>query len=198
MPDDNPYAAPQTLQPRLDLAALPLAELQQPGGQRRRFPEQSTAQLQRLFDQSQRLEAMLLVWLLLWFLTVAFLAALFLRASASSDSHKWLGWTLIALVTARLLCSFMRTKLGRWYMLLADAALICVCLAVVLAALPEFVYFRSFWVYCLVELIALTIAVLAYRSCRTLLQAHELFHPVCMQHDDLVRELTYRKEHRID
>jgi hypothetical protein len=198
MNPDNPYAAPQTVDSQFDLSALPIAELQQLGGKRRRFPDHSTAQLQRLFDKSQPLEAMLLVWLALWFVTVAFLVALFLRTTALSDSHKWLGWTLFEMITARLLCNFMRTKLGRWYMLLGDAALICACLALVLTALPDFVYFRSFWVYCVEALISLTIAVLAFRSCQTLLLAHELFHPNCVQHDDLMRELSYRKEQRID
>jgi len=206
MNPDNPYAAPQTLEPQLDLMALPFAELQQPGGQRRRFPDQSTAQLQRLFEKSQPLEAMLLVWLTLWFVTVAFLGALFLRAS-SSDSHKWLGWILAATVTVRMLCSFMRTKLGRWYMLVVDAALIvanavlivgCVTgSGVLLAQQVDFTASHLFKLACVV-LITLTLILLAYRSYKTLLQARELFQPVCIQHDDLVRELHYRHDHGIE
>jgi hypothetical protein len=65
MNPNNPYAAPQTLQPKLDITALPIAELQLPSGQRRLFPSHSTAQLRRLFEKSQALEAMLLIWLLI-------------------------------------------------------------------------------------------------------------------------------------
>jgi hypothetical protein len=203
VPHDNPYAAPQTLQPQFDLATLPIAQLQQPGGQRRRYPDQSTAQLQRLLDKSQPLEAMLWVWLALWFVTVAFLGALFLRASASSEMPKWFGWSLIAAITARLLCNIIRTKLGRWYMLLVDAALLFACVAAFVALLTKMVLLlNNVLIGCLVGLIPGTIAGIiarwAYRSCKTLIQAHELFQPVCVQHDDLQRELAYRKEHGID
>jgi len=200
MNPDNPYAAPQTVEPRLDLSALPIADLQQPGGQRRRYPELSTAELQRLFDQSQKLEAMFLVWLALWFATVVFVGSQFLHTSASSATPKWLGWILIAVVTARFVCCIWRTKLGRWYMLVVDAVLSVG--SVVGWALPatKIAVFSADELFKVgvMGLIALTVALLAYRSCQTLVKARELFYPSCVQHDDLMRELSYRKEQRID
>ena len=198
MKQDNPYAAPQTLEPQFEPAALPLAEFQQPVG-RRRFPNQSTAQLQRLFEQSRPLEAMLLVWLALWFVTVAFLAALFLRASASSDSYKLVGWFLAGIVTARLLSSFWRTKTGRWFMLVVDGGLGVTCVVGWAAPFTNVSFTTdNLFKFGAIGLIVLAIALLAYRSCRTLLTARELFQPSCVQHDDLVRELRYRQEFGID
>jgi hypothetical protein len=199
MNPDNPYAAPQTVEPRLDLSALPIADLQQPGGQRRRYQDRSTAELQRLFEQSQKLEVMFLVWLALWFATVAFLAALFLRASASSEEQKILGWIFIAMVTARLVCSIWRTKLGRRYMLLVDAVLICGCLLLICAlSFRSVLPWKSLWVRGTLCLVLFTIAAVTFRSCQTLLKVRELFYPNCVQHDDLMRELAYRKEQSID
>lgn len=199
MNPDNPYAAPQTIEPRFDFAALPIADLQQPGGQRRRYPERSTTELQRLFEQSQQLEAMFLVWLALWFATVVFVGAQFLHTSRLSETPKWLGWILIAVVTARLVGSIWRTKLGRWYMLLVDVALIGGCLVLSYALLSRYVLtWESIWVRGTLSLVVLTVAAVTYRACQTLVKARELFYPNCVQHDDLMRELSYRKEQRID
>jgi hypothetical protein len=113
-----------------------------------------------------------------------------------------LAWVVLAFVSARMVCSFFRLKLGRWYMFVIDAALIFACLAGIgwgIAMLGSSLFLAAkLLLNCTIGLVALTIIVLAYRSCRTLREARELFQPVCLQHDDLVRELAYRKENHID
>jgi RsiW-degrading membrane proteinase PrsW (M82 family) len=186
MNPDNPYAAPQTLEPRL-ADGFPVAEL----AARNLFPELSTVDLRRLAAQSQAIDNMSMVWgVVTVFAGVAF-----------SIFPTWY-WLLLAPVAATRTWTGNRRTPGFWKMNLILDSVVALCLIgiillgcialasslIMLSAvdLPMVVFLGGPLVLC---------AVFASFSARAHYVAKVLYghYP----HQALIAEVGFRKKHRI-
>lgn len=182
MPDDNPYAAPQTIDRAVPWAdALPMAL----GSERRLYPDVSTTELSRLANWSMAIDGMSLVWgVVISFAGLAFVVNLWMYPL------QWFWGLVLGLTAMRLWGDYRRTS-GYWaYNLLLDLLFLGGFLFAILGLAR-------------VDLLALLIVgipMLAFGLIAAMsVLAHLLAKPLYGQytHRELIREVRYRKQNRI-
>lgn len=182
MPDDNPYAAPQTLPSRVAPLELPLAE----AVGRNQFPETSTRELQRLANWSIPIEAMSL----LWWVFFAF-AALAFSIQLGTNPFDWYWGAAMLLAGLRVWGGSARTPIFWAYDLLLDTlfAIALIWAAIQLAHVDLMALF-------LVGGVELVLIGLASVSAVAHLAARPLYGQ--FPQSELVAEVGCRKQNRIE
>jgi hypothetical protein len=203
MPDDNPYAAPQTLEPQQATPLLPVAEGQNDPPQRRKFVEWDTARLKKLWQASCLIKDMQGIWLVVC-LMMPIIAFFFSLSIAVYDlsfdpTRASIGLGLVALTFTRFGTGYIRTSLGRVFAMVMDGLLGLICLLVTLAFLAAILTWQGIALAAIffIPIIPL-IGYYAACSLRALWQAPELFGPQRLAHDDLEAEVRCREQHQLE
>lgn len=200
MNPDNPYAAPQTLQPQQNATPLPVAEGLGDPARQRMFVEWDTVRLTALWERSRAIYDMQALWLLMCFV-MPVLAFFFSLSFAVYDfyfdtTRGIIAVCCVALTFIRFGTGYARTRFGRVLALAMDPilGLFSVVLAVVIIA----ALFAGGALLVFFLPIAILISMQTVRSLRAMIQAPELFGPVRLRHQDLCDEVEQREKHEID
>lgn len=203
MPDDNPYAAPQSvLRPPVD-ASLPIAEAMPDALGRRLFPDWDTKPLLHLAERSLAINKMQKIWLVICFVMpfVGFVLILpFLHRNFDHPeifSMIILGGT--TLVIMRYWIGQYRTLLSRRISLSVDGLLAFVCLIGMIGFFylmfgtrieDNLFLFYGILVFCIV-------GHQGWQNWKILFQSPELFGPERLRDEDLIQEVEYRQQHGV-
>lgn len=194
MPDDNPYAPPQTIGSRAE--QLPLAQ----DGGRQRFPEWDTAYVTRLADYGHAIQQLTSLCLgLLVFLVLGFVAS-YLRATSPEIQERILLFAglLLTPLALRVWWGFHRAGWMRHCSMVFD------CLATVLLGMLVLWSLLLLWrdeIHVVLSICVLGfgsfLAIHAASSFLAHVHARELFGPDRIRQDDLSNEADYRRRHGI-
>ena len=182
MNPDNPYAAPQTLPSRVAPLELPLAE----AVGRNQFPETSTRELQRLANWSIPIEAMSMLWGVIF----AF-ALIALSIQLKVYPFQWFWSAAVLLSGLRIWGGSARTSIFWAHSLVLDALFALVLLwGVVRLAQFDIIALLLVGGVALVLIVLASLSVVAHFAARPLYRQY--------RQRELVAELGYRKENRIE
>jgi len=201
MPDENPYAAPQTVDSQQPAAAMPLAGAHGQPTPERRLAGWDNARLFALWKHSRAIQDLQGGWLVMCLATPIF-GFFFALSFALYDfyfdqTRGILALCAVALTFARFGTGFTRTQISRVFALVMDALLGLGC-AALLVVVIGIVFTEP--VAALVIMFVLPFTTLigfqAVRSIRAMLEAPELFGPGRVSHEALCDEVEYRREHQ--
>lgn len=192
MPSDNPYAAPQTLEPRAPGPFLEPSDL----SARRRLAEWDTARLKQLWHASGMIKEMRGAWLIVCFVmsVIAFFSFYF------DTTRAILALCLVALTFTRFGMSYARSSFSRLFAIAMDGLLAFVCTLITVAFLWALLWAiigerRAALMLVFFDLFIVLMSYAAVRSVRALWRATELFGPQRLSHQELEAEIKYREQH---
>ena len=203
MNPENPYAAPQTIEPLQVAAPLPVAEAQGDPTQRRLFPDWDTARLTMLWNRSRAILDMQVVWLVMCFVVpvvgFVFSMSIVVYGMGFDPPRVLIALCCTVLTFTRFGIGFNRTANVRAFALLMDVLLGLLCLLTIVVGIALALANPDAGL--LLVIVLPIVAILTFqtvRSLRSMLYAPELFGHQRMEHQQLREELVYRREHQID
>lgn len=195
MPPDNPYAAPQTLEPRLPSAVEPSVP-----PARLKLAAWDTARLKELWQASRVIQDMQTIWLIMCLMMpvigLIFSLSFGLYEFSFDFTRGCMALSLVALTFTRFGTGFSRSTFARVFALAMDGLLALFCALVTVGCIAAIMDQPAIVVILIFFLpIFLLIGYSAFYSLRALWQAPELFGPQRLAHEDLDAEIKYREQH---
>lgn len=200
MNSNNPYAAPQTLQPLTKFDDLPAAEEVHPLARRIMFPEVSTETLERLKAASGAIRRMTILWSIA---TAVLLFGVIQGMIMEGPVHR-IPLILLAcsiVLAFRIYAGVVRSNQLRYFSLVMDILPSLAMMASLIYGSVSILDGEEKVVQALFFLVTMTLVivvnVLPFASVRAHLKYSRLFGDKRYRHEEMIQELIHRWKYRI-